>query len=176
MADRVAFVEANPLADPPALRAVNSLGKIPVLIRDDGRALFDSPVICEYLDSLGLEPRLIPADAAARIEVLMRQALADGIMDAAFSLVMERRRPEAQQSPEWIERWSGAILRGVRALPVAPPASDIDLGDLTAACALGYLDFRLPDLDWRAGGTELAGWYAEITARPSIARTAPPTS
>lgn len=172
----VELVAANPLADTPALRTANPLGKVPTLLLEDGRALFDSPVICEHFDLAGRGPHLIPRDPDARLAVLTRQALADGIMDAAFSLVMERKRPEAQRSPEWTERWTGAILRSVRALPTGRPVDGIDLGDLAAACALAYLEFRLPDLDWRAGNYGLSQWCSAVSARPSLASTAPPAA
>ena len=96
-------------------------------------------------------------------------------MDAAYNLVMERRRPPDQRSPDWMARWAGAILRTAPAL-TSKADGPVDLGDLAVAAALGYVDFRLPDLDWRAQAPALAGWFSDISARPSIAQTAPPAA
>ena len=172
--DAIELVEVNPLGEATAaLRAANPLGKVPALLLDDGRTIFDSPVICEYLDGLGGEPRLIPRDESRRIEVLIRQALGDGIMDAAFALVMERRRPEAQRSAEWMQRWTGSILRSIPAL-ARPVTGAVDLGDLAGAAALAYLDFRLPDLGWRSHAPAVVPWFDAMAARPSLRDTAPP--
>ena len=171
--NRVEVIDANPYEAAVTLRAVNPLGKVPALRLADGSCVVDSPVICEYLDGLTAAPRLIPADPQQRIAVLIRQALGDGIMDAAFSLVMERRRPVEQRSPEWMERWAGAILRSVPTLG-RTAEGPVDLGDLAIAVALAYLDFRLPDLDWRAQAPALVPWFTAMSARPSLVETAPP--
>ncbi len=174
LADRVAFITIDATGqDAEMLRAHNPLGKIPTLVLDDGTALYDSPVICEYLDSIAGGARLLPPDGIARFRAMRVVALADGIMDAALNLVLERRRPEPQRSPDWSERWTGAILRAVAAL--APDLDDtFDMGSLAAACALGYLDFRLDDLAWRAHAPALAPWFAAVAQRPCLAATAPP--
>lgn len=171
--DAVEMVDTNPLADPPELRAANPLGKVPTLALSDGRALFDSPVICTFLDEIGSGPRLIPSNPRRRLDLMVRQALADGVMDAAFALVMEQRRPRGQQSRDWIVRWTAAILKGTADMALRA-GRHVDLGDIASACALGYLDFRLPAIDWRAGSPALSIWYAGISTRPSLARTAPP--
>ena len=106
----------SPFDDVPELKAVNPLNKVPCLALDDGTALYDSAVIVEYLDSLDSATRLIPGDGAARWTVLRQQALGDGILDAAFNTVVESRRPEAQQSPSWNERWRSAIDRSLAAM------------------------------------------------------------
>lgn len=168
------IVPASPFEAGDLVTAANPLGKIPALILDDGSALYDSPVICEYLDSLGEGPRLLPPEGPERWDALRLQALADGILDAAFSAVMELRRPETERSADWILRWRSAISRGVLAaarLGVAPDAWG--LGEISLACALGYIDFRLPDLVWRPGAPALADWYERQQARADFAATAP---
>ncbi|MCG8442989.1 MAG: glutathione S-transferase N-terminal domain-containing protein [Caulobacterales bacterium] len=172
----IALVTLNPLDDDPALLAANPLGKVPALALDDGRVLFDSPVICAYLDETGSGPRLTPADDAGRLAAATREALADGLADAALAIVMERRRPAAQRSPYWLERWARAIRRATQVAEADPPAGPLDHGHLALAVALGYLDFRLPDLDWAADAPRLGAWRSDISARESLARTAPPAA
>jgi glutathione S-transferase len=169
LGDGLELIEASPLSNPPALLAANPLGKIPALVRDDGSVLFDSPVICEFL-AAGNEA-VLPSDGEARWTVLRLQALADGLMDAAFSRTMELRRPETERSPSWIARWSEGI---VRAVAQARPGDGFGLGEIALATALGYLDFRCEDLQWRSHAPELSDWYARHLARPSLAKTAPP--
>ncbi|MDR3508675.1 MAG: glutathione S-transferase N-terminal domain-containing protein [Caulobacteraceae bacterium] len=173
--DQVEFLIRNPTAEPQGVIGTNPLGKIPALILHDGTVLYDSPVVCEYLDSLVPDPVLVPASGPARWSVLRLQALGDGILDATYNSVMESRRPAEQQSADAILRWRGAIDRGVRALNAEAGGWDegLDLGRLTAACALGYLDFRMPQVEWRDAAPALAAWYEVIAKRPSLARTVP---
>ena len=174
LAAMIEEITATPFENP-VVAAANPLSKIPALMLDDGTALYDSPVICEYLDSLGAPPRLIPAAGDARWTTLRLQALADGIMDAAFSIVMELRRPEPQRSEEWLARWQGNIMRAVTAT-VAEPARtspELNLGQITLACALGYLDLRHPDIGWRTASPELAPWFEAWAERASFAATVP---
>lgn len=175
--ERVEEVFVNPHQDPAELLAQNRLGKIPVLVRDDGEALFDSPVICEYLDWLAEGAPLLPEPGDARWAVLRAQALADGVMDLAAASFLERSRPEAEQSPRSLERWRGKIERAVGGMGetlAAIPGDGPDLGRIACAVALGYLDLRLPEFDWRAAQAELGDWHARVSARPSMAETAPP--
>lgn len=175
VAARVEIVAASPMTDPPALHAANPLGKVPALVLPDGRCIVDGRVICDYLDTLGDTPRLIPADVAARIDCRTREALADGISDAAFSRTMERLRPEAQRSPEWNARWTNAILRTIAHFNAnIPNRQQPDLGDIALACALDYVDFRHADLGWDAKAPALRAWLTGMLARPSLAETAPP--
>lgn len=179
LAAQVEIIASSPMASGADLLAVNPLSKVPALALPDGRCIVDSPVICQFLDGLSDGGRMIPADGAARIECLTREALADGITDAAFSLTMERKRPAEQQSAEWIGRWFNAIRRAVAHfdahIPQRPPTDrGPDLGDIALACALGYLDLRHGDLGWRASAPALSGWFAAISERPSLASTAPP--
>lgn len=177
LVDRVEVVLANPLQDPPELLAANPLAKVPALIVGRDLTLFDSPLLCAYLDSLS-EPRLIPATGPDRWLTLRREALADGITDAAVSTVMEGRRVEGQRSPEWLNRWRGAILRGVIELEKETEALGrcFDLGAIASATALAYLDFRLPQIDWRTQAPALAGWLETLGRRESFAITKPPAA
>ena len=172
LAGSVEIQTAAPMTDGAMVNPVNPLGKVSALIRDDGQALYDSPVICEYLDATGSGPALIPAAGEARWAVLRTQALADGILDAAFSLVMESRRPESERSASWMARWTAAILRGAAAAPT-PADSDWSLAEIALACAFGYLDFRLPEIDWRAEAPGLAAWYAKAAQKTVMVETAP---
>lgn len=174
LADRIEMVGANPLQDPPELLTANPLAKVPALVIEPGFALFDSPLLCAYLDSLA-EPALIPAAGMARWRCLRREALADGVVDAAVASVMEGRRVETQRSPDWLGRWQAAILRGVEALETEADAiaERFYLGAIATAAALGYLDFRLPHIDWRASAPRLAAWLLEVGQRESFRATAP---
>ena len=134
------------------VNSLNPLGKIPVLLSDDGEALYDSRVICEYLDTLHQGTKLLP-DGAARWQVLRLAALADGLMDAALLARYERAaRPAELQWPAWLEGQLGKIQRALAELErqVERLQGPLDLGQIGVACALGYLDFRFSDLDWRA--------------------------
>jgi len=176
--DRIDEHFLNPHQDPAELLAQNRLGKIPVLVREDGSALYDSPVICEYLDALDGRPSLVPVEGEARWAVLRAQALADGIMDLAAATVMERARPRGEQSPGSMTRWREKIERAVAGIggAVAETRGELDLGRIALAVALSYLDFRLPDYDWRGGRPELIDWHANLGARSSMEATAPPKS
>ncbi len=158
------------------VRAANPLGKIPALILADGSALYDSPVICEYLDALGAGAPLLAGDGQARWTALRRQALGDGVADAAFSIVMELRRPESERSTEWRDRWQGGILRAADAVEAELAEGDIafDLGAIGLIAAFSYVSFRLPQIAWKAGHPRLTAWMAAMDARPSVTATAPP--
>ncbi len=172
--DRIELVPCNPFEDADELRRVNPLGKVPCLMLDDGTALYDSPVICEYLDAATPTPRLLPADER-RWRVLRLQALADGMLDAAVAIVMERWRPEGERSEGWIRRWSDAIRRGADtfAEEIATLPETISLAHVAMGAALGYLDFRLPELEWRADRKSLATWYETFAERSSMRATRP---
>jgi glutathione S-transferase len=174
---RIEVVAVSPMANPPELLAANPLAKVPALVLADGRCIVDSRVICQFIDSLSAAAILVPRTTDERHETLTREALADGISDAAFNRTMERLRPEAQRSPDWIARWTNAIRRTVGHFNAnLPDRQQPDLGDIALACALGYLDLRHGDLDWRKEAPALAQWFAGISARPSIASTAPPSA
>lgn len=169
-------VDATPWPEPTAVATHNPLGKVPALVLGTGEALFDSPVICEYLDILGGGTPLIPAEGARRWAVLRTQAVADGVMDAAVSIVLERRRDVAQQSSAAIERAAKAIRRSVGWLGseiAVEPIAAFDLGRIAAAVAVGYLHFRLPDLDLGLDAGPLAEWWTLIRRRASLDATIP---
>lgn len=157
----------------------NPLGKVPTLLREDGRALYDSPVIVEYLDALGEGPRLLPEPFAERIEVKRWEALGDGIAEATVAIHHDRREPkEKQHAPEWHERQRQKIERGLAAMEKDLGGGDycfggrFTLADIAAGYALGYLDFALPDIEWRAGHPALACLAGRLFSRPSFASTA----
>lgn len=158
------------------LRQQNPLGKIPVLLRDDGMAIYDSRVIIEYLDHLDGRGILIPA-GAARFPVLIQQALADGLMDAALLQVYEKRyRPETGHDAKWMAYQQDKVLRALDAFTADLPKQLNDLphvGEIALASALGYLDLRFEGA-WRATHPELVQWLAGFEARvPAFAATRP---
>lgn len=164
------------MEDPAALHEANPLGKVPALVMGDGTSWFDSPVICEVLDALLEGPSLIPAANVERFRVLRQQAIADGIMDAAVSMIFERNRKDAEQSATWLGRWERALLRSLALLEAEVTDLDgpVDLGVISVGAALGYLDFRHGALGWQEKYPELAGWWRDMAKRSSFAETAPP--
>lgn len=157
----------------------NPLGKVPVLVREDGSTLFDSRVIVEYLEQVKPWPMLIPVDEAQTIAVKRWEALADGVSDAAAAVFVERRRPPAQQSQEWMDRQLGKVELGLRAmndelaLKAYCVGSHYSLADIAVGCALGYLDFRFPELGWRERFPGLARLAEVLAQRSSFAATVP---
>jgi glutathione S-transferase len=160
----------------PALEKENPLAKIPVLILDDGAQLYDSHVICEYLDSLKPSPRLFPSAGAERFNTLTLGALGDGILDAALLLVYEKRfRPEDKWVQSWMDRQQAKIDGALDRLEKNPPdwGAHPDYGHLTIACALGYLDFRHAGI-WRPTHPRLVAWLDRFAAAvPAFAETKP---
>ena len=178
LASRMELVQSvfTPVSPDTDLFASNPLGKIPTLMIDDGTALFDSRVICEYLDSLHAGPKMFPPEGEARWAALTRQALGDGILDAAVGTRYELAlREPSRQWPEWIENQRQKYRRSLDALEAGAVSLDgaLDIGVITAACALGYLDFRYPDEGWRDTRPGLARWYASFSERDSMRTTAP---
>ncbi len=166
-------VDTNPHASPPELLAMNPLSRIPCLVTDDEVALFDSPVICEYLDSVGAGS-LFPPAGPARWRALKQQAIGDGIMDAAVSRRLASMRPEEDARTAMMDREARAVARALDQLEADPPADHLDIGAISIACALGYLDLRFAADDWRAGHPKLAAWHARMSERPELSRTAHP--
>jgi glutathione S-transferase len=159
----------------------NPLGKVPTLITDDGAAVFDSRVIVEYLDTVTPIQRLIPPSGRSRVEVRCWEALCDGLLDAAILARLENNRPDpATRSAAWIARQMGKIDASLeamaRGLGDKPFCCDgrYSLADVALGCALGYLDFRFPRIDWRARHPNLARHAATLFARPSFVESAPP--
>jgi glutathione S-transferase len=173
----VLHIDTNPLVNP-QINAANPLAKIPALLVESDTAIYDSHVICEYLDSLAPTPVLFPKGGVERIKTLTLGALCDGILDAALLLVYEKRfRPEEKWHAPWQERQQGKIDRAVDTLEKAPPAwrGSPDYGHVALACALGYLDFR-HEGKWRAGHPKLAAWLDEFAATvPAFEATRPKT-
>jgi glutathione S-transferase len=159
----------------------NPLGKVPVLVMDDGTTLFDSRVIVEYLDNINPVSRLIPESNRRRIMVKRWEALADGICDAAAAIFLERKRNETEQSADWISRQQKKVTRGLEA--AAHELADkkwcdgnvYTLADIALGCALGYLSFRFSEIEWRNTFTNLADLFDRLEKRPSFAETAPRT-
>jgi glutathione S-transferase len=146
-----------------------------VLTLEDGVPLYDSPVIVDYLDSLHDGERLIPVAQPRRHVVLCQQALADGIMDAAILRRLEINRPEGERSAAWIERQLKSVVRALDVLEEdAGELGVIDIGAISVACALGYLDLRLPEFDWRSSRPKLNAWFQIFAERPSFRLTRPP--
>ena len=174
--DRIAVTvaTASPTGSAAEVAAHNPLGKIPALVLEDGTALYDSRVICEYLDGLSDGPHLFPA-GAARWDALTRQALADGLLDAALLTRYERvLRPEERRWDAWDAGQIGKITAALdrfEALAADLPA--LDIGTVAMACALGYLDLRFSDLAWRNGRPALAAWFAVVERAPAMAATVP---
>ncbi len=154
----------------------NPLGKVPTLVLEDGTALYDSPVICEYLDSLGGGSTLFPPAGPARWSALKLQALADGLCDAAISRRLELARPEGERSQKWADRQRAAMERAVAAMEAELPAlsGPVTIGSLAVLATLGYLDFRWSSEDWRARAPGVARWFAEASSRESFLATEPP--
>lgn len=178
LAERVALVRSvvamqNANAD---LMRDNPLSKLPTLILDDGTALFDSPVICEYLDTLHDGPKLFPTGTGSRFASLRWQALGDGVLDL---LVLWRnelmRAPEARSAPHlaaFETKVVAALDRLEREAGVLASAP-FGIGHVAIGCALSYLDFRFPRYAWRDGRSALAAWHATFAARPSVRATEP---
>jgi glutathione S-transferase len=176
LGDRVSVTDANPMGEDGVVAAANPLGKIPALVRPGESAIFDSTVICEYLDAIAGGGRLFPTIPSSRFDALVRHALAQGVMDAAFSLVMEARREEAARSAYWMSRWADAIRRGLLEMSKREEAdpTPVDIGWIAQAAAVGYVEFRLPHLADPEGSGALRKWWLAAQVRPSVAATRPP--
>jgi glutathione S-transferase len=176
LADRVQLLpsNANPVARDQDIIAKNPLGKVPTFITDDGAVLYDSRVICEYLDMLG-NGALFPRSGDARWNALTLQALGDGILDGALIARYEDvARPEPLRWPEWraaqLDK-AETSLAHLSANPTLIAPQRVDIGTLTVACALWYLDLRFGDVGWRDRHPVVASWYAEHSKRPSLQAT-----
>jgi glutathione S-transferase len=165
---------ADPTDTRDNLRDQNPIGKIPVLIIEDGDVLYDSRVILDYLDHRAGGGRIIPAPAAARFAALRMQALADGVMDASILQVYEERwRPADKHEPTWLEHQAGKIARGLAVLEADPPGLDPTphVGQIAVACALGYRDLRFEG-HWRKDHPRLLAWLEAFAAAvPAYAKT-----
>lgn len=174
---RVTLETVDGWAEPAALTGDNPLSMVPTLVLDDGSSLYDSGVICDYLDRLHPGERLIPPQGDARWQVLREQALADGMLECAVLIFVElMRRPEDKRWDWWLALKRRAITRSLDMLEQQAErlSGRVDLGSISIAVALGYLDFRGAVADWRDGRPRLAGWFAGFSSRPSMTATAPP--
>ena len=173
------YVIENPWEAGSKVPEFNPLGKIPVLLMEDGGAVFDSRVIVEYIDTVNPVNKLIPASGRARVEVRCWEALADGICDAAIAARLESNRPKSQQSPETIKRNLDKVDQGLaaaaRGLGDKPwcSGSAFSLADVTTGVALGYLDFRFPQIEWKKTYPNLAKLAEKLGTRASFADTLP---
>jgi glutathione S-transferase len=174
------FVEENAWSADTKVTLYNPLTKVPVLVLDDGTALYDSRVIAEYLDGVTPVSRLIPEIGRERALVKRWEALGDGIADAGIATFLERKRPVEQQGKDWMTRQIGKVESGIAA--AARDLGDRDfchglsltLGDISLACALLWLEFRMPEITWRETYPNLKAWIEKLEARPSFAETQPP--
>ena len=173
--DRIEIKRADTMDPEDSMRRENPLGKIPILILDDGAAIYDSRVICEYLDALAGGANLFPA-GEARWPALTLQALGDGIIDAAILEVYEKRfRPEEKRHQDWLDYQREKVRRGLDWLEANIPGTQAepDIGDVSLACTLGYLDFRFEGA-WRDGHPKLAAWLEGFAERvPAFGETTP---
>jgi glutathione S-transferase len=169
----------NPWLPDSPVAALNPLGKVPVLVLEDGVSVFDSRVIVEYLDHVSPVAHLIPAEPRSRMIVRGVEALADGVTDAAVALFLERKRPPEQQSSDWLVLQEKALFRGLEALSEAlgeKPwylGNSMTLADVAGGCTLGYLNLRFPEIDWRDAHPNLARLADKLAARASFMETMP---
>lgn len=169
----IELVPTSANASLPEFVAINPLSKVPALVTNDGVALFDSPVICEYLDSIGDALPMFPEHGALRWRALKFQAMGDGILDASVPRRAEMQKPQDDGRVAWIARQKAAVDRTLDALEGDPPHRLVDIGSITIACALGYLDFRFAAQPWRPGHPKLAAWFEAFAQNPGIAQTVP---
>lgn len=175
--DRVSLVRTPVAMDKPNLSLLpdNPLIKLPTLVLEDGTPVYDSRVICAYLDGL-TGCGLLPAEPRARLLAERRQALGDGFLDALLLFRQERNKPVEKQTAAWLEAFAlktEAVLAALEAEAPALDASDFDLGQIAIGCALSYLDYRFADIAWREGRPALAAWHRRFSERPSVVRSQP---
>ena len=173
------FLIDSPWSPDSGVPNYNPLGKVPVLVLDDSTTLFDSAVIVEYIDSVAPNNKLMPESNRERAEVKRWCAVADGICDSAALIFLERKRPAAQQSAEWIERQNEKIARSLDYMTTELGEGTYCMGnhytlaDVGVGCALAYLAFRFPEINWRETHPNLARLYDKLMQRPSFAETVP---
>jgi glutathione S-transferase len=156
----------------PDLGRDNPLQKVPAIELDDGSSLYDSRVICEYLDAHA-GGKFFPASGPARWTALKRQALADGMADAAVLRMMESKKPDNLRSADWDKRQKLKVTQGLAALEADHLGPQLDIGTLTVAILLDYLDFRFKAEDWRPAHPKLAAWHKTFSERASLKKTLP---
>jgi glutathione S-transferase len=177
LTDRIELVPSSvaPTLVNPEVAAENPLVKVPTLVIESGHSLFDSRVIAEYLDTLHGGGRLFPAEGPARWTALRRQAIADGLLDAALLIRYEHNlRPEPQRWQAWTDGQFRKLRQALASLAAENFGAELTVGEIAAGCALGYLDFRFGDHNWRAKRSKLAKWFTTFSKLPSMKTTAPP--
>ena len=174
------FVQENVWVPETMIQQVNPLGKIPCLVMEDGSTLYDSRVIAEYLDTISPVCKLLPPNGRDRTEVKVWEALADGVLDAAILVFLERReRPQEQQSAKWIERQMSKVHAGLREMSVRLGdaaycmGTHYTLADVAVGCTLGWLAFRFADIDWRGDYPNLARLLDKLSERASFRDSVP---
>ena len=155
--------------------AINPLGKVPCVVLDNGEALYDSPVICAWVDAQHGGNRLIPDSGHERWRVLRLEALGDGLGEAVVAVALEQAKPEGQRSQAVIDRQSGKVNGALAALNDEAPGfrEPITMGEIAVACALGYMEYRGVAAGWRERCPALSGWYNSLADRRSFAETLP---
>ena len=176
LSGKIEVVRADPMNPDDVLRKNNPLGKIPVLMTEDGKAIYDSRVILEYIDHAAGGGIIIPDGWPAQIDTLTMQAMCDGIMDACILIIYEaRHRPPAIHHQPWLDYQRGKVVRGLMAFAKEPPdPAHFNVGTIAAACMLGYLDMRR-QVDWRSEFAVLVPWLDAFRAKhPEYDATVPP--
>jgi len=172
------FIEESAWSATTTVPRYNPLNKVPALVMDDGESIYDSRVICEYLDAVS-GGGLIPSDPAARARVRRDEALGDGIADAGITAFLERKREAARQDPTWIARQLDKVNAGIVAVAKGMGSkqylggAQLNVGDIACACALFWAEFRMPELGWRQSNPKLKAWAERMEMRPSFAATRP---
>lgn len=180
--DQIEHITTDPWSAETDLGQTNPLGKVPCLMTDDGTALYDSPVICEYLDSLNTGTKLFPEDSSVRFKTLALTAAGDGMTDAGVLHLMESvRRPQEFKWDWWSDRQLTTMKRCMAVLNIAAPLmattdGPITIAEVAAGSGLGWVDLRFPDMDWRSDNPALTDWFAKISERPSFKETEPPAA
>ena len=175
------FVNEQPYNEQNGVIKFNPLGKVPALVTDDGECWYDSPIVAQYIELLGIEPAMAPTEPHAALKMRQLEALADGVMDAALTLVREKARPAALQSESEVLRQREKVVRGLDALEAHAAsgtlcADEVNLATIATACAIAYLNFRRVAPGWCATRPQLLKLADTLFQRASFARTEPPRS
>lgn len=165
----------NPWDDNKELLALNPFSRVPALVLSNGVVFYDSKLIADYIETTMQGPKFVPEAGASRWFVLQAQAHADTMLDVGIRALLERRRPEEKQIKEKIQRDEVAVARGIGAAAkiVKGLGASVNLGHISIACAMGFVDFRMPHLKWRDRHPEFSAWYQEMRLRPSMQATVP---